>query len=196
MNPKRKSGTGKEKTQSTYWRPSLLCSFCEGANGISASCWPFVTTTNTIWSPLQKINQGWPCLTSQTCHRLSAEQSQWVINPMSRCSLNIPLENDKPPLSPMEAGTRVKDELTLSTCTFNTQTFNRPLTVAPGNLYRIYMPHVEVILIKKNVSWELVCLVIYSIKCFLHRSHSVLLLLLTVQISRNKYCFLNQKSFL
>lgn len=32
--------------------------FCPGANGISASCWPFVTTTNTIWSAIQKINQG------------------------------------------------------------------------------------------------------------------------------------------
>lgn len=33
-------------------------SFCMVANGISASCRPVVTTSDTICSPIQKINQG------------------------------------------------------------------------------------------------------------------------------------------
>lgn len=64
--------TGTLMTTRGFWKIHralilvLLC-FCLGANGISASCWPFITTTDTIWSCIQKTNQGWPRLNSQTC---------------------------------------------------------------------------------------------------------------------------------
>lgn len=63
--------------------------FWPGANGFSASCWPFVTTTNTIWPCIQQINQGWLCLTSQACHWLDSVTMTFEPHSLyPPCSLN------------------------------------------------------------------------------------------------------------
>ena len=119
-----------------------VCCFCKGANGISASCWPFVTTAHTIWSPIQKINQGWPRLTSQACHRICAEQSKWVIKLCWGClssTVNTLFKNNPKPVLDVNCDVCKEEELTLITCTFNTQALNRLLTVMQENFYMVFL---------------------------------------------------------